>query len=234
MLPLCLYGSCSLCTHHFLCRDSEKQNLLVDSWFLHESFQTFVSESDQKTESSIMVNCSLNQFPLPPEIHWLCCWCDSRHHFLGHFWFTIWNLKNKNFYQIWARLIVTDWTGDILHFYYKAHEKNNTECTLLTSIVSESKPDISSSSVPWSSTVVQKLLKTCRWATLLHWMTCSFITMNTNTIVYFDSIPHKPQQKEPVGLELRATDRVGKSDSIERCTNMWFGLFFSWDLLKIK
>ncbi len=34
------------------------------------------------------------------------------------------------------------------------------------------------------------LLKTHHWATLLYWVTCFFITMNTNTVVYFESFPH--------------------------------------------
>ncbi len=48
----------------------------------------------------------------------------------------------------------------------------------------------SSSSEPQSSIVVQILLKTHRWATLLYWVTCSFITMSTHTVVYFGSILH--------------------------------------------
>ncbi len=35
-------------------------------------------------------------------------------------------------------------------------------------------------------------LKTHQWATLLHRLTCSFITMNTHTVVYFVSILHTP------------------------------------------
>ncbi len=59
----------------------------------------------------------------------------------------------------------------------------------LTLTVCVSQPDISFSSVPQSSTV---WLKTHQWATLLHWVTRSAITMNTHTVVYFDSIPHTP------------------------------------------
>lgn len=53
------------------------------------------------------------------------------------------------------------------------------------------KPDISSSSVPQSSIVTQKLLKTHQWATQSHWPTCSFVTW-TRTHTHIDLIPHTP------------------------------------------
>ena len=37
-----------------------------------------------------------------------------------------------------------------------------------------------------------------------------------------------------MGLELRATNRVVKSESVERKTNIMLVLVFSWDLLTIK
>ncbi len=61
------------------------------------------------------------------------------------------------------------------------------------------KPNISYSSVPHSSIVVQTLLKTHQWATSLHWVTCSSITMNTHIDVYFESIPHECH-KYPLGV----------------------------------
>lgn len=42
----------------------------------------------------------------------------------------------------------------------------------------------------WAPSLSKKLLKTHLWATLLHWVTCSII--NTNTVVYFDSIQQTP------------------------------------------
>ncbi len=46
-----------------------------------------------------------------------------------------------------------------------------------------------------------KSIKIHQWATLLHWVTCSFITMNTHTVVYFDSIPHTPSCFPKYSLE---------------------------------
>ena len=54
------------------------------------------------------------------------------------------------------------------------------------------EPDIAYSSVPRASIVVQKPLKTHYWATPLHRVTCSFITANAHTVVYFEWIPHTP------------------------------------------
>lgn len=59
-----------------------------------------------------------------------------------------------------------------VHIVTKSHEKTltNIECILLTTIVCVSKPDISFSCVPWSSTVAQNTIK----------------NTSVHTVVYFD------------------------------------------------
>lgn len=61
------------------------------------------------------------------------------------------------------------------------------------------KPDISYSSVPQSS-IVQKLFKTHQWATAIHWLMCSFITVSTHTVFYFDSHTHTPSWSQKYSL----------------------------------
>ena len=45
-------------------------------------------------------------------------------------------------------------------------------------------------------TGILQLLETCQRATLLHWVTCSFNTLNTFTVVYFVSFPYTPFRKK--------------------------------------
>lgn len=54
---------------------------------------------------------------------------------------------------------------------------------------------------------------------LLHTMACSFIAVNTGSFYRFTSL---------VGMNrLRATDMVGKSESIERVIHFCFGVFMN-------
>ena len=80
-------------------------------------------------------------------------------------------------------------------------------------------PDVAYFSVPQMSIVVQSLLKTHKWVTLLLWVTCSSVTdkhghCRVVFFFFFKSILHTPSAAENT-LSLRGTDRMGKWESIE-------------------
>ncbi len=89
------------------------------------------------------------------------------------------------------------------------------------------KLDISSSSAPYSSSVIQKLLRTHQWTTLLEWLTCSFITMNTHTVVYLDSIPHTPSCCPKYSLKHRMWINLPLKIVPNKCTVHAFGIRLS-------
>lgn len=93
----------------------------------------------------------------------------------------------------WCRLI----QGSTVYFSSCRHHQSpraepNQECVMDPICLCAAEPR-------WCP----KAMKTHQWATLLHWGTCSSITINTYIVLYWASVPHTAAWCHKYSLELR-------------------------------